>query len=127
MGLTAIPMKADTGPIGGDLSHEFIILAETGESAVFCDSRFVGDTGAWVSISISTAILPENLKSATAYYAATEEMHDEAAFGEVPSRTSGFGARHRSGPYFLLWYEILRPDGSIRTNSGWRSGDHSWW
>ena len=37
MGLTAIPMKADTGPIGGDLSHEFIILAETGESEVFCD------------------------------------------------------------------------------------------
>src|SRR4030081_507098 len=38
MGLKAIPMRADTGPIGGDLSHEFIVLAETGESAVFCDS-----------------------------------------------------------------------------------------
>src|SRR5580693_7089206 len=37
MGLKAIPMAADTGPIGGDLSHEFIILADTGESAVFCD------------------------------------------------------------------------------------------
>src|SRR5271163_1316822 len=36
MGLKAIPMRAETGPIGGDLSHEFIILAETGESAVFC-------------------------------------------------------------------------------------------
>ena len=35
MGLTAIPMEADTGPIGGDMSHEFIILAETGESGVF--------------------------------------------------------------------------------------------
>src|SRR5512136_497918 len=40
MGLKAIPMAADTGPIGGDLSHEFIILAETGESAVFCDKSF---------------------------------------------------------------------------------------
>src|SRR5262244_2492951 len=39
MGLKAIPMRAETGPIGGDLSHEFIILADTGESAVFCDSR----------------------------------------------------------------------------------------
>ena len=37
MGLKAIPMRAETGPIGGDLSHEFIILAETGESGVFCN------------------------------------------------------------------------------------------
>src|SRR4030088_3083701 len=37
MGLKAIPMRAETGPIGGDLSHEFIVLAETGESAVYCD------------------------------------------------------------------------------------------
>src|ERR1700755_2716805 len=41
MGLKAIPMRADTGPIGGDLSHEFIILAETGESEVFCDRRWL--------------------------------------------------------------------------------------
>src|SRR5204863_5311030 len=41
LGLKAIPMRADTGPIGGDLSHEFIILAETGESAVFCDQDWL--------------------------------------------------------------------------------------
>src|SRR5579859_3133957 len=41
MGLKAIPMRADTGPIGGDLSHEFIVLAETGESEVFCDRRWL--------------------------------------------------------------------------------------
>src|ERR1700692_4958240 len=41
MGLKAIPMRADTGPLGGDLSHEFQILAETGESAVFCDRRWL--------------------------------------------------------------------------------------
>src|SRR5438132_8708237 len=41
MGLKAIPMAADTGPIGGDLSHEFIILADTGESAVFCHRDFL--------------------------------------------------------------------------------------
>src|SRR5271170_6909974 len=39
MGLKTIPMRAETGPIGGDLSHEFIVLADTGESAVFCDRR----------------------------------------------------------------------------------------
>src|ERR687887_727674 len=41
MGLKAIPMRAETGPIGGDLSHEFIILAETGESAVYCDKAWL--------------------------------------------------------------------------------------
>jgi prolyl-tRNA synthetase len=41
MGLKAIPMRADTGPIGGDLSHEFIILAETGESQVFCHKDYL--------------------------------------------------------------------------------------
>ena len=41
MGLKAVPMKADTGPIGGDLSHEFIILADTGESEVFCDRDLI--------------------------------------------------------------------------------------
>src|ERR671925_1894644 len=42
MGMKAIPMRADTGPIGGDLSHEFIILADTGESAVYCDKDWLG-------------------------------------------------------------------------------------
>jgi prolyl-tRNA synthetase len=41
MGLKAVPMRADTGPIGGDLSHEFIVLADTGESEVFCDRKLV--------------------------------------------------------------------------------------
>src|SRR5262252_8565439 len=41
MGMRAIPMEADTGPIGGDLSHEFIILADTGESQVYCDRKFL--------------------------------------------------------------------------------------
>ena len=41
LGMTAIPMKADTGPIGGDLSHEFIILADTGESEVFCHKNYL--------------------------------------------------------------------------------------
>src|SRR5204862_233423 len=41
LGLKSIPMRADTGPIGGDLSHEFIILADTGESEVFCHKDFL--------------------------------------------------------------------------------------
>ena len=41
LGLKAIPMAADTGPIGGDLSHEFIILADTGESEIYADKKFL--------------------------------------------------------------------------------------
>jgi len=84
MGLKSIPMAADTGPIGGDLSHEFIILAQTGESEVFChadlvdydipsaDTDFLGD-------------LAPVMKRWTSLYAATDEMHDLARFeAEVP-------------------------------------------
>ncbi|MBW8733702.1 MAG: proline--tRNA ligase [Asticcacaulis sp.] len=83
MGLKAVPMRADTGPIGGDLSHEFIILADTGESAVFCHKDLVdmpapGDDVDWDDLQ---AIVDERI----ALYAATEEMHDEAAFNAVPA------------------------------------------
>lgn len=82
LGLKAVPMRADTGPIGGDLSHEFIILADTGESAVFCHKDLVdmpapGDDVDWDN-------LEHIFKERTSLYAATEEMHDEAAFAQVP-------------------------------------------
>ena len=85
MGLKSIPMKAETGPIGGDLSHEFIILAETGESQVYghqdlfdgdippADLDFYGD-------------LTPIVDQWTSLYAATDEMHDAARFeAEVPA------------------------------------------
>src|SRR5215469_3399497 len=78
MGLKAIPMRADTGPIGGELSHEFIILAETGESAVYCDR-------AWNAL-LEADFLAEEIdyrgdlepifERWTRLYAATDEMHD---------------------------------------------------
>ncbi len=86
MGLKAIPMKADTGPIGGDLSHEFIILAETGESEVFLDKSLLEmpipakDTDFWSDLS-------PIVESWTTPYAATDEMHDEAAFGALAEDT----------------------------------------
>jgi prolyl-tRNA synthetase len=78
MGLKAIPMQADTGPIGGDLSHEFIILADTGESAVYCDR-------AWLATDILAAEvdyrgdLEPMFRQWTGLYAATDEKHDSAA------------------------------------------------
>jgi prolyl-tRNA synthetase len=84
MGLRAVPMQADTGPIGGDLSHEFIILAETGESQVFCHKDLIEaeipgpNTDFWGDL---TPIF----KDWTTRYAATDEKHDVARFeAEVP-------------------------------------------
>lgn len=76
MGLRPIPMRADTGPIGGNLSHEFIILADTGESEVFCHRRFV-ERSAEVEVDYRdpdavTAIMQDWISD----YAATGEMHD---------------------------------------------------
>ncbi|HIG21425.1 MAG TPA: proline--tRNA ligase [Henriciella marina] len=83
MGLTAIPMQADTGPIGGDLSHEFIILADTGESAVFCDRALLDVPAPGLDLDFDGE-LSEVMERRTQYYAATEEKHDEAEFAKVP-------------------------------------------
>ncbi len=83
MGLTAVPMRADTGPIGGDLSHEFIILAETGESAVYCDRALLDLPPPGLDLDFS-ADLSEEVEKRTRYYAATEEMHDPAVFATLP-------------------------------------------
>jgi len=86
MGLQAIPMRADTGPIGGDLSHEFIILADTGESQVYCDREFLSLPVPDESVDFTDdAGIAGIVKQWTTPYAATDEMHDEAAWNEVPA------------------------------------------
>lgn len=82
LGLKAVPMRADTGPIGGDLSHEFLILAETGESEVFCHKDLV-DMPAPGTVSDSD--LKAIFEKRTALYAATDEMHDADEFAKVPA------------------------------------------
>ena len=84
LGLRAIPMRADTGPIGGNLSHEFIILADTGESAVFCEKRFLDMDVPAADIDFSdSAKLEDVVKQWTTPYAATEEMHNEDVWGKI--------------------------------------------
>jgi prolyl-tRNA synthetase len=84
MGLKAIPMAAETGPIGGDLSHEFIILAETGESGVYCN-RDVLELAAPADDIDYEADLTPIIRKWTGVYAATEDVHDAARFErEVP-------------------------------------------
>jgi prolyl-tRNA synthetase len=78
MGLTAIPMRAETGPIGGDLSHEFIVLAETGESAVYCH-KDVLDLPLPEDVDYEGDLEPI-IREWTSLYAATEDVHDNDRF-----------------------------------------------
>jgi len=111
MGLTAIPMKADPGPIGGDLTHEFIVLASTGESQVFLhkglldlpipaeDTDFGGD-------------LKPIIDQWTSLYAATEEMHDEAAFAAVPDDAKVTARGIEVGHIFYFGTKYSEPMGA---------------
>ncbi len=86
MGLKAIPMQADTGPIGGDLSHEFIILADTGESQVFCHKDYVDfDISSQAIDFDDVAGVEKVVERWTSLYAATDEKHDAAAFEKIPA------------------------------------------
>ncbi len=93
LGVKAIPMKADTGPIGGDLSHEFILLADTGESEVYCDKALIDMEVPGVDIDYESDLEPI-LQQWTSHYAATEEMHDADKFSkEVPDEKQRISAR----------------------------------
>jgi prolyl-tRNA synthetase len=121
LGLKAIPMRADTGPIGGDLSHEFIVLASTGESEVFCHSDYLDyETPAADTDFDSHAGLQGIVDKWTGLYAATEEMHDKDAFEAIPEdkRVSARGIEVGHIFYFGTKYSepmgatVQGPDGS---------------
>jgi prolyl-tRNA synthetase len=85
MGLKSVPMIAETGPIGGDLSHEFIILAETGESKVFCHADLLESEVPGADIDFDADLGPV-ITAWTRHYAATDEKHDPVRFErEVPT------------------------------------------
>ncbi|MEI7037110.1 proline--tRNA ligase [Fulvimonas yonginensis] len=86
MGVRAIPMRAETGPIGGDLSHEFLVLAQTGESAVFCDRAVLDLPVPAADVDYAGDLAPL-VAAWTAPYAATEDVHDAGRFErEVPAQ-----------------------------------------
>ena len=92
MGLKAIPMKAESGPIGGDLSHEFIVLAETGESAVFLDRRML-DLPVPGEDTDYLADLRPIIDDWTRLYAATEDVHDAARYERETTAENRLTAR----------------------------------
>ncbi|MEM8687844.1 MAG: proline--tRNA ligase [Pseudomonadota bacterium] len=110
MGLTAIPMQADTGPIGGDMSHEFLVLADTGESEVFFDSRYLEMD--WQNADIDQedeAALADAIKGFTSHYAATDEKHDAAAFEAVPEERRVTGRGIEVGHIFFFGTKYSSP------------------
>jgi prolyl-tRNA synthetase len=78
LGLTPIPMQADSGAIGGDLSHEFIVLAETGESAVYCDCAWLNTDPLGITVDYEADLQPI-VDEWTRLYAATDDKHDATA------------------------------------------------
>jgi prolyl-tRNA synthetase len=86
LGLKAIPMVAESGPIGGNLSHEFIILAETGESEVYCQRDYLDFEVPGADVDFDdVAGLQTIVDKWTSLYAATSEKHDAAAFAGLPA------------------------------------------
>ncbi len=86
MGLRAIPMVADTGPIGGNLSHEFIILASTGESEVFCHRDYLEFPIPDADVNFDDVAAVQGIVDTwTSRYAATSEKHNAAAFDALPA------------------------------------------
>jgi prolyl-tRNA synthetase len=92
MDLHAIPMEAESGPIGGNLSHEFIILAPTGESQVWYDAAFERMDVSPAAVSHeSEADLERFFTDMTTHYAATDEKHDPVAWANVAEKREGRG------------------------------------
>jgi prolyl-tRNA synthetase len=86
LGLQSIPMVAESGPIGGNLSHEFIILADTGESEVFCDRDYLSFEVPGPDVDFEhIGRLQSIVDKWTSLYAATSEKHDAAAFEKLPA------------------------------------------
>jgi prolyl-tRNA synthetase len=115
MGLKAIPMRAETGPIGGDLSHEFIILAETGESGVFCNADVLNLPIPDENIDYDGDLLPI-IKQWTSLYAATEDVHDKARFeAETPEEKRIHTRGIEVGQVFYFGEKYSKPMRSLIT------------
>src|SRR5512133_2135064 len=87
LGLKSIPMVAESGPIGGNLSHEFIILASTGESEVYCHRDYLDFQVPGEDVNFDdVAGLQAIVDRWTSLYAATSEKHDAAAFAKISAK-----------------------------------------
>ncbi len=113
MGLKAIPMEAESGPIGGDLSHEFIILAPTGESQVYYDAAFEEidylSAGAGGFSHDNPDDLERFFRTMTSHYAATDDKHDRAAWEKVDASRRREGRGIEVGHIFYFGTKYSTP------------------
>ncbi|WP_209424877.1 proline--tRNA ligase [Pararhodobacter sp. SW119] len=117
MGLTAIPMRAASGPIGGDNTHEFLVLAQTGESEVFYDDRVTGlKLGARDVDYDDRDQVAAVCGEFTSLYARTDETHDEAAFADVPEAHRKVGRGIEVGQIFYFATKYSEPMGAVVVN-----------
>ncbi|WP_339853164.1 proline--tRNA ligase [Roseovarius nubinhibens] len=113
MGLQAIPMRADSGPIGGDDTHEFLVLAETGESEVFYDSEITDLTFGEREIDHdSHEACQAVLEEFTSRYARTDETHDEALFNQIPEDRRRVARGIEVGQIFYFGTKYSEPMGA---------------
>jgi prolyl-tRNA synthetase len=109
LGLKSIPMAADTGPIGGDLSHEFIILAETGESQVYCHKDLINQPVPPADTNFEGDLTPI-VKAWTSLYAATDEKHEAERFArEVPAEAQVSARGIEVGHIFFFGTKYSEP------------------
>ncbi len=117
MGLQAIPMRAASGPIGGDNTHEFLVLASTGESEVFYDSAITdlkfGDRVVNYDDRAECAAI---VKEWTTPYARTDETHDEAIFNAIPEARRKSSRGIEVGQIFFFGTKYSEPMGAFVTN-----------
>ncbi|MEX0350486.1 MAG: proline--tRNA ligase [Paracoccaceae bacterium] len=113
MGLQAIPMRADSGPIGGDDTHEFLVLADTGESEVFYDSAVTDLTFGDREIDYDDkAQCQAILEEFTSKYARTDETHDEALFNAIPEERRRVARGIEVGQIFYFGTKYSEPMGA---------------
>ena len=103
MGIKAVPMKAASGPIGGDLSHEFIVLAPSGESEVFYDAEFEAFDWEQAGVDYDDAgALTRLFDQISAMYSATDETHDETRWAQLPAERRREGRGIEVGHIFYF-------------------------
>jgi len=117
MGLKAIPMRAASGPIGGDNTHEFLVLAATGESEVFYDSAITDLTfGDRVVDYDNRAECAAIVKEWTTPYARTDETHDEAIYAAIPEARRKSSRAIEVGQIFFFGTKYSEPMGAVVVN-----------
>jgi prolyl-tRNA synthetase len=114
LGLKAIPMRAESGPIGGELSHEFIILASTGESEVYCHRDYLDFAVPGADVDFDDAGRLQGIVDTwTSLYAATSEKHDAAAYAALPADKQVSARGIEVGHIFHFGTKYSAPMGAV--------------